>query len=168
MESVKKKLDGMQDILGTVLSFSVILMVLVISYTVVMRYIFKNTPDWGFEVSIFIFGIYSILSGAYCLKEKAHVRVDILPSLLSERKQKYIDLLSTILTLVVSVALLFTGTKFAWQSTQILERSIHQSTFNPQIWWFKWMIPISAFFILLQAIVDLGELIAFFKGGKKA
>jgi TRAP-type mannitol/chloroaromatic compound transport system permease small subunit len=45
----------------------------------------------------------------------------------------------------------------AWQSTLILERSIHQSAFNPQIWWFKWVIPISAALVLLQSF---GELIA--------
>lgn len=162
---LKKKLDKFQDVIGTVLALSIILMVLVIVYTVIMRYVFKNTPDWGFEVSVFIFGIYSILSGAYCLKEKSHVRVDILPSLLSEKKQRVIDLISTIIIIVVAISMIYTGSRFAWQSTRILERSIHQSTFNPQIWWFKWMIPISAFLLLLQALVDLGQLVVYFKGG---
>lgn len=157
MKTIKKQLDAIQDKIGRTLSLSIILLVLVIVYTSGARYIFKFSVDWGFEVSIFIFGIYSILSGAYCLKEKAHVRVDILPKLLSARSQNFIDLLSSIIVIIVSTVMTYSGFKYALSSTKILERSIHQSTFNPQIWWFKWMIPVAAFLVLLQALVDLYE-----------
>jgi len=155
MKSIKNKLDNFQDLFGRVLSLSVILLVIVIVYTAGARYLFNYAVDWGYETAIFIFGIYSILSGAFCLKEKAHVRVDILPKLLSNKKQNIIDIFSSIIIIIVSSVMSYSGSIYAYNSTRILERSIHQSAFNPQIWWFKWMIPIAAILILLQAIVDL-------------
>jgi TRAP-type mannitol/chloroaromatic compound transport system permease small subunit len=98
-----------------------------------------------------------MLSGAYCLKLKAHVNVDILPQYLPVFGQRILELLSSIVIIIVCLTLVFHGYKMAWQSTLILERSIHQSAFNPQIWWFKWVIPISAALVLLQSF---GELIA--------
>ena len=32
---------------------------------------------------------------------------------------------------------------------------MHQTAFNPPIWWLKWFIPISAGLVALQAIADL-------------
>lgn len=168
MKTLKHKLDAFQDLFGRMLSLSIILLVLVIVYTAIARYFFKYSVDWGYEVSIFIFGMYSILSGAYCLKEKAHVRVDILPKLLSVKKQTILDVFSSIIIIMVSIVMTHSGYKYALSATKILERSIHQSAFNPQIWWFKWMIPIATFLILLQAIVDLySSIILLVKKGEK-
>lgn len=167
MDALKNRLNRMQKFIGEKLAVSIVILVIVVVYTAMVRYLFKYSVGWGFEVSVFIFGIYSILSGGFCLKEKAHVRVDILPTLLSQKKQNIIDLLSSIVEIIVSIVMIYSGTIYAFDSTRILERSIHQSTFNPQIWWFKWMIPLAALLVLLQAIVDLCDLLKQIKNGGK-
>lgn len=166
MEPIKSKINKMQDVIGNFLALSILALVFVIVLNVFVRYVLKSSLDWGYEVSIFIFGIYSVLSGAYCLKENAHVRVDILPKLLSEKKQATIDVISMFIVIIVSGVMLYSGFNYALESTKILERSIHQSTFNPQIWWFKWMIPLAALLLLLQAFVILADKIKFLKRGE--
>ena len=69
--------------------------------------------------------------------------------------RKFLEILGILVTLSVCVIIVWLGTKYAWQSTKILERSIHQTAFNPQIWWFKWFIPVSAALVFIQAIVNL-------------
>lgn len=155
MNKIIKKLDKIQDFIGRQSSLILLPLIIIVVYSSFMRYVFNRAPDWGFEISVFLFGIYSIISGAYVLKEDGHVRVDILPSMLGDRGNKIISIISNLLVLLVSLVLMYMGSKTAIQSTKILERSIHQSTFNPQIWWFRWMIPLAAALLAVQSIVNL-------------
>ena len=96
-----------------------------------------------------------MLGGAYTLKEKSHVRVDILPHYLSIKGQKILEILGFIITFIVCIIIFWLGAKYSWQSTKIWEHSMHQTAFNPPIWWFKWFIPVSAGLVALQAIANL-------------
>jgi hypothetical protein len=39
------------------------------------------------------------------------------------------------------------------------ERSTHQTPFNPEVWWYRWIIPISCALISWQAFKDMLALI---------
>ena len=155
MEKLIKRIEKVSDFSGKIAAWMIVPMILVIVYTAFMRYALNNTPNWGFEVSLFVYGIHFILGGAYTLKEKSHVRVDILPHYLSIKGQKILEILGLIITFVVCIVILWLGAKYSWQSTKIWEHSMHQTAFNPPIWWFKWFIPISAGLVALQAIASL-------------
>ena len=155
MQRLINGIEKISDWSGKVSAWMIIPMILVIVYTVVMRYFFSRYPSWGFEIALFVYGIHFILGGAYTLKEKAHVNVDILLPLLPKGMKKILEIAGMIVILFVCVIIVWLGTKYSWQSTRILERSIHQTPFNPQIWWFKWFIPISAALVALQTIADI-------------
>ncbi|MGO4886132.1 TRAP transporter small permease subunit [Anaerobacillus sp. MEB173] len=159
MAKLLSLINKVSEYSGKIVSFLIIPQILVVVYTVVMRYVFKMPPNWGFEVSLFLYGILIMMGGAYCLKVRAHVSVDILPKLLSPFGAKILHILSSLIIIFVCIIMVWNGYKAAWQSTLILETSIHQSAFNPQIWWFRWFIPLSAALVLLQA---LGEIISTF------
>lgn len=155
MEKLIRIIEKVIDWSGKVAAVMIFPMMLVIVYVSIMRYFFKNTPLWGFEMSLFPFGILIILGGAYTLKEKAHVSVDILPRYLTIKGQKILEIFSMIIILAVCIIIFWLGIKHSWQSIRIGERSIHQTAFNPPIWWFKCFIPISAGLVSLQTITNL-------------
>lgn len=162
MKKVLRAIDRTSESTMKLASFLIIPLTLVVVYTVIMRYFFKNAPDWGFEVPIFIYGIYFMVAGAGGLRDKVHVSVDIFPSMLPKKGKFILNMITQIIIIVVCITLVWQGYESAWGSTLIKERSTHQSSFNPQIWWFKWVIPISAFLILLQSIRELiGEIFKF-------
>jgi len=161
MIKIVRKINRISDSIGRTLSYLIFPMILVIVYLVVMRYFFKNPPDWGFEISVFIYGLHMILPGGYCLLEKSHVSVDIFSARSSPGTQRMLSLFSTLVVLFVSLLLVYVSSKWAWQSTLMLQRSIHQTAFNPPIWWFKWTVPISAGLMALQAFSDL--IVTFFR-----
>ena len=37
----------------------------------------------------------------------------------------------------------------------MLERSTHQTPFNPHVWWYRWIIPISCLLLSYQSIRDM-------------
>jgi len=153
--TIVRIIDKISGKIGRLLSLLIFPMIFVIVYLVVMRYFFKNPPVWGFEVSIFIYGLHLLLPGGYCLLEKAHVTVDVFSARSSPRIQKIMGLVSSIVILFVSIVLVIVSSKWAWLSTLMQQRSIHQTAFNPPIWWFKWAVPVSASLIALQSFSDL-------------
>lgn len=157
MQRLIKRIETISEWSGRIAAWMIIPMILIIVYTAFMRYVVHDTPNWGFEISIFVYGIHFILGGAYTLKENSHVNVDILLQRLpiKSKPRRILEVLGIVVTFIVCVIIVWLGIKYSWQSTKIWERSIHQTAFNPPIWWFKWFIPISAGLVALQAIANL-------------
>lgn len=128
---------------------------LVVLYNVLARAFTSSAPSWPFEVSIFIFGIMSLLAGGQVLRDGEHVAVDIVPRRAGPRTQRVLHVLAMVLIIVVCAFVVVEGSRVALEATRIRERSIFQTTFNPQIWWFRWMIPLGALLVLLEAVRQL-------------
>jgi TRAP-type mannitol/chloroaromatic compound transport system permease small subunit len=136
-------------------SYLILPMIGVIVFTASLRYFFNIAVDWGFEVSIFIYGVHCLLGGCYTMVLKGHIAVDALPRRLPVRWQKFIEICSFMIVIAVCLVAIWQGSLWAWKSTMIWERSIHQTVFNPPIWWFKWVVPVSAALIAIQALADM-------------
>ena len=93
-------LDHTAETTGRLISWLVLLMMLITSLIVVMRYLF-NTGSIALQESVtYLHGIVFLLAISYTLKNKAHVRVDILYQRFSLRTKAMIDLLGTIIFLL--------------------------------------------------------------------
>lgn len=128
---------------------------LVVLYNVLARAFFSRAPNWPFEVSIFMFGILALLAGGQVLHDQGHVAVDILPRRAGPRLRQILHVISMLVIIVVCIFVVIDGSIVALDSTMVRERSVFQTTFNPEIWWFRWMIPIGAALILLEALRQL-------------
>lgn len=155
MNVILKGIETLSAIMGKLAGFLMIPLTLVIVYTVILRRFFSNAPDWGFEVPIFLFGMMILLSGADTLRIKGHIAVDIIQKYVSARWGRILITFGLVIVLFVSAFLVLKGIDSAIESTKIMERSSHQSSFNPQIWWFKWFIPIGGLLLWLQAWVEI-------------
>ena len=96
-----------------------------------------------------------MLGAAYCHQQKKHVSVDILIHYLSPKWQKVISVFAELVVLFVTVTLLYISIPNAWHATMIGERSVHQTPFNPPVWWFRWIIPLSSALISVQALLNM-------------
>jgi TRAP-type C4-dicarboxylate transport system permease small subunit len=155
MNGIHALIDRITEKIGNALSFLILPLMAIVVYSVIMRYVFKNALTWSFEVSLFLFGMYGMLGGGYCVLTKTHVNVDILPRKLPETGQLILNIVSSLIILVVVIVMLIFGIQVAYQSTLILERSVHQTAFNPQIWWFRWTIPLAALLVMIKTVSDL-------------
>lgn len=139
---------------------------IIVVYAALMRYVFHAMPDWAFEASIFIFGIQVMFGSIYCHARHKHVSVDILQKYLSEQMNLRLNLFFEMIIFSVTLLLSYVSYKWALDSFLIGERSMHQTTFNPPIWWFKAVIPISTFLLSLQCIVNFRKIYSQLKGRK--
>lgn len=120
---------------------------------VFLRYLMGSPAVWTNELSQLLFGAYAVLAGGYIAITSGHVSVDILHSKLPARRRALVDTLTSVLFFLFLGALLYFGASFALESMETWERS--QSAWNPPIWPFKLMIPVSALLLLLQGVVKL-------------
>ena len=74
--------NHLEEALMTLLLF---LITLIISYSVIMRYIFNNSPSWAEEITRFFFIWSAFLSIGLCIRRQSSIRIDILLTSLSEK-----------------------------------------------------------------------------------
>ena len=141
--------------LGRLISLLILPLIAMIVYSALRSYFFRDPPIWTFEMSIFLFGCFFMLGSAYCHMEKKHVAVDIINHYLPRRWRRVQGVFSEAVVLFVAVVLIIISVPTAWQATLIGERSILQTPFNPYVWWFRWVIPVSCFLIGVQACMDI-------------
>lgn len=141
--------------LGRLVSLLILPLIAIIVYSALKSYFFKAPPIWTFEMSIFIFGSFFMLGAGYCHKNKGHVAVDIINHYLPPKWRKVQGIFSESVILFVALVLIYISVPNAYRSTLMGERSILQTPFNPYVWWFRWIIPISGVFIVWQNIVNI-------------
>ena len=115
-----------------VATFAVLGAALVLSYSVVVRYLFKSPTDWQDEVAVFLLVGATFGCGAMVQAHRGHVGIGVLEGLLSAR------LNSLRMLLVDFVSGLFCGF-FAWKSWTLCaeawrEGQTTSSTWGPSLW----------------------------------
>lgn len=140
-----------------------LLAVLVISFEVVMRYIFSLPTNWGHEFMTILFGIQYFMAAGYAHYHRAHVRVDVFYSTRKRRTRAYLDLFTSIFFFLFTGVLLYTCWTFYW-SSQTMEGGgtifgitvpgeLSLTDWAPPYYPVKFMMPLGAFMLLLQGIV---------------
>jgi TRAP-type mannitol/chloroaromatic compound transport system permease small subunit len=80
MERLKKFLvavDKTNIFIGKMMVGLTLLCVFVITFEVVMRYVFNRPTNWGHETMTLLFAIQYMFVAGYCHYHRAHVRVDV-------------------------------------------------------------------------------------------
>ena len=141
--------DNISDWLGKGVSYAVLLMIGVVVCSVAARYFFRSPLEWSWEVTRQLFGAHALLGGAYALHYGVHVNVDIIHGHLSPRMRAALDVVTSVVFFFVTGLLLWQGGVMAWRSWAILQHS-SESTFHAPLYFFKSIIPLAAFSMLLQ------------------
>jgi TRAP-type C4-dicarboxylate transport system permease small subunit len=153
---------------GKLVSLLILPLIAIVVYSALKSYLFKAPPSWTFEISIFLFGSFFMLGAAYCHKMKGHVAVDIINNYLPEKWRRVQGIFSESVILFVAFVVIYVSIPTAWRSTLIGERSILQTPFNPYVWWFRWIIPISSVLIAYQSLKNILSLLLNKSGNSQA
>ena len=136
---------------GVVVSPLVLVMMAIVVYEVVSRFVFNKPTIWVHETSTWLWGGMFILGGGYCLLRERMVNVDIVLIRLPPRAKAAVGILSFLALLVSCGVLIWLGSKQAAWSIAVREHS--QTVFGPPRYPLKTAIPLAAFLLLLQGVV---------------
>ena len=152
LRRLERAFDAFANILGVLSIVFLALLVIVVFYNVVARYLFPAANSvamqeltWWLYSAMFLFGV------SYALKENAHVRVDIFYEKFNPTAKALINILGTIFFILPFVALV------AFFSIDYVSEAYtsHEASANPggmqHLWIIKSAITLSYAFLFIYA-----------------
>jgi len=98
--AVSAFIDWINEKVGFVTNFLVLLAVVVSAGNAMSRYAFNLSSNAWLEVQWYMFAVIVMFGAAYTLRRNEHVRVEIFYLMLSERGQLWLDLICTVVFMV--------------------------------------------------------------------
>jgi TRAP-type C4-dicarboxylate transport system permease small subunit len=132
------------------------LIVLVMFYEVVSRYVFSRPTLWANELSLWIAAFVFLLAGQYAMQQRSHIRIYVIYDLMPRWAQKTADVVSLLLLLAFVFALVWGG--YADAERRMLRMETFGTAWDPPI---PGVVkPAILLIIVLVAIQAISNLIA--------
>jgi len=148
-------IDAITEHSGRLILWLSLIMMLLVSLIVVLRYVFQIGSVGLQELVVYLHGSAFMLGAAYTLKRGGHVRVDIFYRNYSPRGQAWINSLGGIVFLLPLCAYIgLISVEFVAQSWQIREVSPEPGGI-PAVFLLKTLIPLMAINLGLQATAEI-------------
>ena len=158
--AIEPHASGFFDILSLVTSrmamILVAMIVIVMFYEVVSRYVFSRPTLWANELSLWLAAFVFLFAGQYAMQQRSHIRIYVIYDMMPRWAQKTADVVSLLLLLTFVFALVWGGFDDA------LRRMLRMETFGT-----AWDPPIPGVvkpailaIIVLVAIQAISNLIA--------
>lgn len=155
MEKFIRVIDRLSGSTGVIGAWLVVPLIAATCYEVFSRYALNAPTIWAFELGYMLTGANFLIGTAYTLRERGHIRIDILYNHLSARTRAIIDVVGYVFLFLPAALWLDVALwKYALSAFKSQELS-GQSAWNPVIWPFR-LVFFSGFLLLtLQGIVEL-------------
>jgi TRAP-type mannitol/chloroaromatic compound transport system permease small subunit len=143
-------IDTLNEKIGRVLCFSLVVIMLIQVMDVVLRYVFNNPTIWAMDTNIMLFTGTSMLAGAYALKHDTHVRLDIVYRTLGHKAKTLLDMATGLIAMIAIGFVIIKGLDgflWAWKMNQH-----SHSHWAPPLWPVKFCLPLGGTLLLLQFI----------------
>src|SRR5688572_7145483 len=156
MRGLVRLVDSVSRFFGAIAAALVIVLVVLMLYDVVLRYVFNAPTAWGNDLNTWLMGASFVLSIAYAMSTDSHVRVDLLYGRRTRPRIRVFDLIGLTLIILPTVGWLTLGLYDHFMTAyQTGERS-GSGGFNPIVWPFK-LILFAGFAIFTLQIVARSE-----------
>ncbi len=148
-------IEGLSQWVGRAFGWCILILTLSVSYEVFVRYVLNAPTVWAFDMMVQMYGALFLMAGPYALAQDAHVRGDVLYRLFPVRWQAGIDFVLYILFFFPGMlALFWFGAEIASDSWRYQEVSWN-SPARIQIYFFKTLIPIAGFLLIVQGVAEM-------------
>lgn len=161
--AVSRAIDALNERIGRLVLWLVLVMVLVSSANAVSRYALNLSSNAWLELQWYLFAAVFLLCSGYTFLHNEHIRIDVVSGRLSRRAQVWIDIFGTVFFLLpMSIIIMWLSWPIfvnAWVSGEI------SSNAGGLIRWpARLLVPAGFGLLTLQGISELIKRIAFLKG----
>ncbi|MEM6824969.1 MAG: TRAP transporter small permease [Pseudomonadota bacterium] len=124
-------MDRISVFLGRVTMMLVAILLSVMLYEVILRYVFEAPTLWANELSLWIAGFVFLFAGLYAMQQRSHIRIFLLYDILPRGLQRTCDVISTVLIGGFVVGLIWGG--YGEASQQFYRWETLGTAFDPPI-----------------------------------
>ena len=165
--ALSRGIDALNEKLGWIADWLVLLSCLISAANAFSRYAFSISSNAWLEIQWYMFGALVLLGASYTLKKNEHVRVDIVYSNISTRKQIWVDIIGGVLFMLpATIILAYLSWPVFYNSWEIGEVSTNAGGLVR--WPIKIFLPIGFALLSLQGISEIIKRVAILKGHMKA
>ena len=155
MKQFQILIDQLIDRIANSLLYLLVFLIVLVFFTVFFRYVFNISYVFLQELIMYMHALIFMFGISYALKEKSHVKIDIIYSMMTSKKQCIISIIGIILFILpTSLFITYISIDMVAQSWLILEGSSEAGGLN-LVYILKSLIPITGILIFLQAISEL-------------
>ena len=147
----ERVLEPLFDFLATVSGILLLVLAVINSYAVCLRYLFNSPIDWSLSVSSFLMISAVFLSGAYTLRVDGHVFVNLFLMKLSPKARNYFLLLRYAVVFVFMSILTWHGWFLAWDNLSSVAESIDRLPLFPGYI----MIPLGGVLLCVYSVLQI-------------
>ena len=153
MITLARSVTALNRLLFTAAKWLVYVIVLLMLWEVLSRYLLAAPTSWAPELATLIFGPFFLLGGPYLLHLGGHVAVDVLSEKATGRTAAILKIVGFVLAAAFGAILLWFSVPLALQSFSYGETSF--SAWNPVIWPAKAFLPLASALLSLQALAEI-------------
>ena len=162
LKKYTKFLDGLEFVEKAFLMVTAAIMVIVIVYQVVLRYVFSASNAWSEELARYLF-IYDVfIAAAIALRRGSHLQVDVFLNLLKPRAKCIYTIVVTILGILFLCVLFVYSISLCQITAANMTPGLQVSMAVPYA-----CIPLGAFLMILTSIEVIGKNVEKLKSGEE-
>lgn len=109
MSKIKKILNSMALLVECLIGVLLVLMILIISYQVFLRFVLNNPTSWSEELSIILLIWFGNLGISLGIRERKHISIDYLYNKFNPGTQKFLDVSYYVLLIIFSILMISEG-----------------------------------------------------------
>jgi len=108
-------LDRIIDLLAGAAGVLLMLIMLLVSYLVLMRYFLGRPPGWVVEICQYMIFVLTFLGAPWLLRRRGHVAVDIVLACLNQKANSIIAIFTSSVGMMISFFLAWYAARSTWQ-----------------------------------------------------
>ena len=148
-------LDRVTLLISRITMWLTAVIVTIMFYEVVMRYVFEKPTLWVNEMSLWLAGMIYLFAGLYAMQQRSHIRIFILYDLAPRWLQRLFDIISTALICAFAAAVIYGGYGEAY--AKLMRWETFGTAFDPPIP--ATMKPLILLIVILTALQAISNLI---------
>ena len=152
---IMDKISKFNRFIGEIAGWTVVVMMVTISFDVAMRYIFNAPTTWSFEVNRYMLIMVVFLGGPWTLAAGGHVSVDLVTENITKRKQAILEVVTSIMAFVYMGMFTYESAVFTWDAWENGTRSTEYLAWP--LWPVRMFLVIGGGLLALQYIVKIVE-----------
>lgn len=78
MTSFSERIERLIHLAGRAASLLILLIMVIVTYEVLSRYLFNAPTSWAWLINKQIFGVFVLIGGSYALIHDSHIRIEML------------------------------------------------------------------------------------------
>jgi len=154
MRKVLGFVDSVSQWTGKIVQWLCVVLIVVLSYEVTMRYVFNAPTIWVMQTSMMLGGAIVTLGWCFVQQQKAHVRVDLFYGRYSERGKALTNILGSLVFFFPFIGILTYRSFTQFLYSVAMHEKMPETAWYPPVYPIKLVIFVGFLLFLLQGTVQ--------------